>query len=63
MIAKDEYLADGTLLFNPTRPHGSVYGGGPEDGRWVQDGIIYGGDRKPVGYVEQVADAKAPKKG
>ena len=52
MTKPDEFTADGTRLFNPTRPHGIVYGGGPGDGRWVQDGITYNGDRKPVGYVE-----------
>lgn len=54
----DEYLADGTRLFNPNRPHGTVYADGSSETRWVQDGVEYRGDRKPVGYVEQ---AEAPK--
>jgi hypothetical protein len=54
----DEFKADGTKLFNPSKPHGSVYGGGPEDGRWVQDVIVYGGDRNPVGYVEKAKPTK-----
>ena len=58
MIAKDEFTADGTRLFNPNKPHGTVYGGSAEDGRWVQDGIVYGGDRKPVGYVEKTKPTK-----
>ena len=51
MTKPDDFLPDGTRLFNPSRPHGTVYGGAAEDGRFVQDGITYGGDRKPVGYV------------
>jgi hypothetical protein len=61
MTHKDEYTVDGTLLFNPTRPHGTVYGAGPDEGKWVQDGVHYRGDRKPVGYVEPSADAKNKK--
>jgi len=61
MTQKDEYTVDGTMLFNPSRPHGTVYGGSAEDGRWVQDGVIYRGDRKPLGYVELAVEQKAPK--
>jgi len=59
-IAKDEYLADGTRLFNPHRAHGTVYSDGASETRYVQDGVEYRGDRKPVGYVEP-ADSKTPK--
>ena len=62
MTQPDEFTADGTRLFNPTRPHGMVYGGGPGDGRWVQDDVVFGGDRKPVDYVEPApADQKTLK--
>ena len=61
-IAKDEYLADGTRLFNPNRPHGTVYADGSSETRWVQDGTEFRGDRKPVGYVErETVDLKTPK--
>lgn len=46
----DEFHEDGTRLFNPTRPHGTVYGGIEGDARWVQDGITYRSDRLPVGH-------------
>jgi hypothetical protein len=52
MSQADEFTVDGTRLFNPNKPHGTVYGGSAEDGRWVQDGVTYRGDRKPVRYVE-----------
>jgi hypothetical protein len=58
--AKEEYLADGTRLFNPNRAHGTVYSDGASETRYVQDGVEYRGDRKPVGYVEP-ADSKTPK--
>ena len=60
--AADEFLPDGTRLFNPNRPHGTVYADGANGTRWVQDGIEYRGDRKPVGYVEPVEAPKAPAK-
>ena len=49
----DEFHEDGTRLFNPSRPHGTVYGDGAIEARWVQDGIQYRGDRLPVGHVAQ----------
>lgn len=58
MTQKDEYTVDGTMLFNPSRSHGTVYGGGSDEAKWVQDGIHYRGDRKPVGYVEPAVDLK-----
>jgi hypothetical protein len=60
--ANDEYLADGTRLFNPNRPHGTVYADGSSETRWVQDGVEFRGDRKPVGYVEPVEAPKASAK-
>ena len=55
----DEFHEDGTRLFNPHRSHGTVYGDAALDGRWVQDGILYSGDRLPVGHVSKKSDAKA----
>ena len=61
-IAKDEYLPDGTLLFNPTKPHGTIYSDGASTARWVQNDVEFRGDRKPVNYVEpETVDLKTPK--
>lgn len=56
MEKKDEYLPDGTRMFNPTKPHGVVYGGGKDDGQWVQDGVTYRADRTPLGYEAKVVN-------
>jgi len=58
-ITEDTYLADGTRLFNPTKPHGTVYSDGFSDARFSQNGVLYRGDGKPVGY-EEVNAAPAP---
>lgn len=54
MIAKVEEVAefapDGTRLFNPNKPHGTVYADGFSEGKWFQDGVVYRADRFPVGY-------------
>jgi len=60
-MQNDEFLADGPKLFNPTRPHGTIYGEGGIEGRFVQDGLVYRGDGRPVGYVETPADQKTLK--
>ena len=39
---------NGVKLFNPTRPHGVVYGDGKTEVAFVQDGIEYRADRTPV---------------
>jgi len=51
-INDDNFLADGTRLFNPTKPHGTVYSDGYSDARFSQNGVLYRGDGKPVGYQE-----------
>ena len=51
-INDDNFLADGTRLFNPTKPHGTVYSDGYSDARFSQNGVLYRGDGKPVGYEE-----------
>ena len=50
-ITDDEYTADGTRLFNASKPHGTVYANGPLPAKWVQDGVLYGADRRPIGAV------------
>lgn len=51
VIKEDEFHADGTRMFNPTKPHGTVYGGNANEARWIQDNIEYRGDRLPVGHT------------
>ena len=47
-----EFAPDGvTRLFNPNKPHGTVYADGFHEGKWAQDGVIYRADRFPVGYA------------
>lgn len=46
----DEFHEDGTRLFNPRKPHGTVFGANTQDARWIQDGIEYRADRLPVGH-------------
>lgn len=50
-VKPDEYHEDGTRLFNPTKPHGTVYGDGYNEARWIQDNVAYRGDRLPVGHM------------
>lgn len=58
VVEKDEFLPDGTALFNASKPHGLVYG--HSEVRYEQGGVQYGADRKPVGYVpKQGKDASA----
>lgn len=53
-LKPDEFHSDGTLLFNPTLPHGLIYGDGKVEGQFMQDGIVYRADRLPVGHTELV---------
>jgi hypothetical protein len=66
-IKPDEYAADGTRLFNPTKPHGTIYADGFQEGKWVQDNVVYRADRLPVGYSPKhpanAADAGPPPQG
>ena len=62
MVKKDEFLADGTRLFNPSKPHGTVYSDGHSEARWEQDGKLYRGDGKPVGYVEKAPAERQEKR-
>jgi len=48
-----EFAPDGTRLFNPNKPHGTVYADGFNEAKWFQDGVLYRADRFPVGYVEK----------
>ena len=59
----DEFHEDGTRLFNPHKPHGTVYGDGYLEARWVQDGVQYRGDRLPVGHVVAEKPAIPVKRG
>ena len=50
-VKPDEFHEDGTRLFNPSRPHGTIYGDATMAARWQQDGVMYRGDRLPVDHV------------
>ena len=58
-VLKDEYLADGTRLFNPSKPHGTIYCDGFQSGKWVQDGVTFGADRLPIDYIEKQIEVDA----
>lgn len=47
-ILKDEYTPAGEKMFNPTKPHGTVYADGFVESKFVQDGQHFRGDRTPI---------------
>ena len=49
-VQADEFTEDGIRLFNPTKPHGTVYVDGFSEISWVQNNVNYRADRRPVGY-------------
>ena len=53
-VKPDEFTADGVRLFNPTKPHGIVYGDGKIEAAFVQEGVEYKADRMPVRAPEPV---------
>jgi hypothetical protein len=52
-VLPDE-VKNGVKLFNPTRPHGVVYGDGKHEAAFVQDGIEYRADRTPIQGAKDV---------
>lgn len=54
-IEKDRVTNDGVRLFNPTKPHGTVYSDGFIEVKYIQEHegreVHYRGDGTPVGYV------------
>ena len=51
-IEDDRYTEDGVRMFNPTKPHGTIYADGFVEGRYTQNGVNYRADHLPVGYVK-----------
>jgi hypothetical protein len=51
---EDDFAPDGTRLFNPKKPHGTVYADGFTEARFFQEGVLYRVDRYPVGYGAKV---------
>lgn len=61
MVKSDEmaeFAPDGTRLFNPKKPHGTVYADGFTEAKWFQDGILYRADRFPVDYEKDTPEKK-----
>lgn len=61
MKKKEEFLADefrdGVRLFNPSKPHGTVYADGFAEAKWDQEGILYRGDRSPITVSKKPREA------
>lgn len=53
-IDKDELAEDGVRMFNPSKPHGTVYCDGFTEVKYIQEyegrEVHYRGDRMPVGW-------------
>ena len=47
-VKPDEFTPDGVRMFNPTKPHGIVYGDGKVEAAFVQEGVEYKADRTPL---------------
>ena len=47
-VKPDEFTPDCVRMFNPTKPHGIVYGDGKVEAAFVQEGIEYKADRTPL---------------
>lgn len=55
-VEQDRYTEDGVRMFNPTKPHGTIYADGFHEGRYTQAGVNYRADGLPVGYTPKAGD-------